>query len=146
LAARSGRPIAAAVRELVGLADLAVLSGRKDAGGARLGLVVVGAGGRVPLAALHGASDMLFGTCPYDPAQQAGLARGLARLPDRAAARWAALEGLGRALRAAGLSLVGVGGGSIFLDAAALLPALPRDALAAPTLLALLYAAAGLRG
>jgi hypothetical protein len=75
------------------------------------------------------------------------LARGVEELAGAAAARrWTALDAVAEALLRRGAALVGWGGGALFLDAAASLPAVSAEQNLAPTLLAQLYLRAGIRG
>ncbi len=140
-AAREGGA-AALVRQLAA-ADLVVLSGRKDAGGASLGLIC--AADPAWIDRLRPVASLLLGPGPA-LGRLGALARGLRGMMELAAPRWQALDELARGLVAAGVPLRGWGGGALFLDAAAMLPRVPADQLPASTLLALLYLMAGVRG
>jgi len=132
-----------ALRRQLAAADLVVLSGRKDAGGASLGLIC--AADPVWIDRLRPVAALLLG--PGEARVGLGsLAAGLTGMMERAAPCWQALDELARGLVAAGVPLRGWGSGALFLDAAAMLPRVPGDQLPASTLLALLYLMAGVRG
>ncbi len=143
--ARDGEGGASALRRQLAAADLVVMSGRKDAGGAPLGLVC--AADPAWIDRLRPVADLLLG--PGGGRDRAGLgalARGLLGMLEPAARRWRALDALARGLVAEGVPLRGWGGGALFLDAAAMLPRVPADQLPASSLLALLYLMTGARG
>ncbi|MBK9757120.1 MAG: hypothetical protein IPO88_27210 [Nannocystis sp.] len=143
--ARDGDGGAPALRRQLAAADLVVLSGRKDAGGAALGLI--SAADPAWIDRLRPISDLLLG--PGDGRARPGLgalARGLLGMLEPAAQRWRALDDLARGLVEEGVPLRGWGGGALFLDAAAMLPQVPAEQLPASTLLALLYLTTGARG
>ena len=139
-AARDGG--GAALRRQVAAADLIVMSGRKDAGGAPLGLIC--AADPAWIDRLRPVAALVLG--PGERAGLGALAQGLRAMMEPALQRWQALDELARALVAAGVPLRGWGGGALFLDAAAMLPRVPDSQLPASTLLALLYLTAGVRG
>ncbi len=143
--ARDGDGGAPALRRQLAAADLLVLSGRKDLGGAPLGLI--SAADPAWIDRLRPVADLLLG--PGDGRSRPGLgalAQGLLGMLEPAAQRWRALDELARGLREVGVPLRGWGGGALFLDAAAMLPRVPADQLPASTLLALLYLTTGARG
>lgn len=143
--ARDGDGGTPALRRQLAAADLVVLSGRKDAGGAPLGLI--SAADPAWIDRLRPVADLLLG--PGDGRARPGLgalARGLLAMLEPAAQRWRALDQLARGLREEGVRLRGWGGGALFLDASAMLPRVPADQLPASTLLALLYLTTGARG
>ena len=133
-------------REFLEVADIVLLSGGKDVGAARGGLVVSTDDGRWP--ALAGAAAVLEGPDGgLAPDETQSLADGLAAITSAAEhPRQRRIELLARDLRSSGLAISSWNCGSLFLDAQAWLPAVPADELPAQTLLALLYLVTGWRG
>ncbi|MEZ4381881.1 MAG: hypothetical protein R3A79_11050 [Nannocystaceae bacterium] len=137
-AARAEEPAERALRDLGRLADVLVISARKELGGIPRGLLLWRRHDRT--------GRVVVGAGSLGERHCGALACGLENLVSTAAQRWSALRGVAAALERAGAPLLGWGGGAIFLDAQAVLPAVPETQHPALTLLALLYLRAGLRG
>jgi len=142
---RTGTTPTAALRTLAGIADVIVLSARKDAGGISRGLIVARDAPTIARIRSFGGRALAGGEEP-SAAELGALARGLRAMGSVAEGEWGALERIAGELVDGGAPIVSWGGGALFVDADAALPEVSREQCPAQTLLALLYLKAGLRG
>ena len=133
------------LRTLAGLADMLLLSARKDAGGVPRGLLVVPDPARRRQLRRRAARVLDRGS-RVDERCFGALACGLRGMTGAAAGRWEKLDAVARDLLKKGAPIVGWGGGALFINAALTLPRVPQRANPAQTLLGLLYLRAGIRG
>jgi hypothetical protein len=133
-------------REFFEVADIVLLSGSKDVGAGRGGLVVSRDDRWWPALA-EGAAVLEGLDGGLGPAETQSLADGLAAIASAADhPRQRRIELLARELRSSGLAISSWNCGSVFLDPRAWLPDVPADELPAQALLAVVYLATGWRG
>jgi len=143
------KSVARILREMCDLSDGATMSGKKDS------LVNIGGwlGVRDPRIAARARNLVVVYEGLHTYGGMAGrdmeaMARGIVESvdDDHIRARIGQVEYLGNALIAGGVPIVRpIGGHAVFLDAAAMLPNLPRDAFPAQALAAALYVESGIR-
>ncbi len=143
------KSVARILREMCDLSDGATMSGKKDS------LVNIGGwlGVRDPRIAARARNLVVVYEGLHTYGGMAGrdmeaMARGIVESvdDDHIKARIGQVEYLGRALIDGGVPIVRpIGGHAVFLDAAAMLPNLPRDAFPAQALAAALYVESGIR-
>ncbi len=143
------KSVARILREMCDLSDGATMSGKKDS------LVNIGGwlGVRDPRIAARARNLVVVYEGLHTYGGMAGrdmeaMARGIVESvdDDHIRARIGQVEYLGRALIDGGVPIVRpIGGHAVFLDAAAMLPNLPRDAFPAQALAAALYVESGIR-
>lgn len=146
-ASEASGSVSADVLAICALADIIVLSGRKDAGGAHAGLAAT----RDPVLAqrLKQACLLLEGehkTGGTSVLERKQLAQGLRAAHSDAKRQWKELERTAHQLTAAGIPLMGWGAGSLYLDARLWLPIVPDTQYPAQTLAALMFLHAGIKG
>lgn len=144
------RPVADILRAICALTDGATMSAKKDSFaniGGWLGLRDPGLADRArQLVVVYEGMHTYGGMAGRD---MAAIAQGIAESVGEPsiAARVGQVEYLGETLIDAGVPVVRpIGGHAVFLDAAAILPHVPREQLPAQTLVAAIYLVAGVRG